>query len=175
MSAIEDEATLLADLIRRRFDPLPVPGYPPLLGLDPLGREDEYSAFAGVAWPDVPTRCYQWVGYDISPGIGFRVCPRMWSYYFPGFMTSALMHEGEYEVMDGLLWQLRDLSPPTEVRPSAPWWGGEAIFANYSRGQADCVIRFLQFVRAHGSGEPFHYAWEAPDDRALRRWSAARG
>lgn len=165
-------AKSLAEAIRRAFPTHPVPAYPPLLGLDPVGV-DEYAAFANVPWTDVPPVSHRWAGYDICPTIGMKESPPMWSYHFPGFMTSSLLFEHEHEVLDGLLWQLRDLEPPPRVLAAEPWWGGATFFANYSRAQVDCVVRFLRFLREHGGDEPYSREWEPEDERLLLRWEAA--
>jgi hypothetical protein len=174
MGTQADSPNALADRIRRAFPPSPVPPHSPLLGLDPFG-EDEYAAFANVPWPDVPAASYRWVGYDIPPVVGMRESPHAWSYYFPGFMTAALLHENTHPVLDALMWQLRAMEPPAAVGAGTPWWAGEIAFANYTHDQVGCVVAFLRFVRDHDSGHGGWDWWEPPDDLTLQRWLAARG
>ena len=80
----------IAALIRTRFPELPVPNYPPMMGMDPLGV-DEYAGFANVAWPDVPVRLYGDIGYDISPPTGFSstLPPHMWNYHLPCLLYTS--------------------------------------------------------------------------------------
>ena len=60
----------IAALIHREFPPFPVPDYPPMMGVDPMGT-DEYAGFANVPWLKIPPKLYGNNGYDISPPIGF--------------------------------------------------------------------------------------------------------
>lgn len=163
----------LTERIRRAFPPHPVPPYPEQLGLDPTGEFDEYASFADTPWPDVPRDNHRWAGYDIPPQSGFP--PHLQSYHLPGFLTAALLHEGEVDVIDGLMWRLRDLPPPTRRTGERPGWGGEVCFAHYSKQQAATIAAFLQFVHDHGQVAPYGFVREANDDGTLDRWRAFAG
>ncbi len=164
----------IAALIRSRFPPLPVPNYPPMMGMDPLGV-DEYAGFANVAWPNVPPKLYGNAGYDISPAIGFSLSmpPHMWNYHLPGFMLASLLHESEYEPTDSFMWRMRSVVPQIRTGPdtSLAWWAGDDFNTNYSLEQCEAVVQYLEFLREFGADPPYYYDWEVEDDLTLRRWT----
>lgn len=166
----EEAARALADRIRRAFDPSPIPAWPPLLGIDPLG-DQEFGNFVGARWCDVRPKSFRWNGYDLPPVTEFAAHPQIWNYYFPGFLTAALLHETpEHPIVDALMWRLRDLERPAVVRAGTPWWGGDTHFANYAPEQIACVAAFVQCVRDQGPTGRIGFLWEAADDVTLQRW-----
>tara|TARA_R110002096_G_scaffold12946_5_gene46034 strand:- start:1849 stop:2379 length:531 start_codon:yes stop_codon:yes gene_type:complete len=170
-----DKRLQLAERIRRAFPGQPVPPYPPLMGLDPPGHQDEYAGFADLEWTQVPPHNFRDSGYDISPAIGFLLpdSPHMWNYYMPGFMSASLLHDAEHEVSDGFMWRLRDLKPDVGSHdPALPWWGGDRLVQNYTREQNDCVVAYLRYMHEFGADDPHYFVWGRADDRTLRRWLA---
>jgi hypothetical protein len=175
MDPLEEPAKALADRIRRAFEPSPVPTWPELLGIDPLG-DQEYAAFVGVHWCDVPAQAFRSNGYDLPPVFLFPDHPRIWNYYLPGFLKAALLHEGaELPIVATLMGRLRDLERPAAVRAGTPWWGGDTYFANYAPEQIACVAAFVQLVRDQGEMGRLGFMWEAEDDVTLQRWCATNG
>ena len=164
----------IAALIRSRFPSLPVPDYPPMMGMDPLGV-DEYAGFANLPWPNVPPKLYGNDGYDISPPIGFslELPPQMWNYHLPGFMIASLLHESEHEPTDSFMWTMRQVVPKTRPVPdvSLPWWAGADFNANYSFEQCQIVVQYLEFLRDHCSDSPYCYDWTDEDDQTVDRWT----
>ena len=173
MSPNTDPKTI-ATLIAAGFPPSPVPDYPPMMGMDPLGV-DEYAGFANVPWSQIPPKLYGNNGYDISPPIGFSSDPNphMWNYHLPGFMMASLMHESEHEPTDSFMWTMRRVIPKINSSPDVklPWWAGNELNANYSRKQCQIVIRYLEFLRDYGSESPYYYDWTHDDDQTLARWA----
>ncbi|MCB1282172.1 MAG: hypothetical protein KDB18_11695 [Salinibacterium sp.] len=143
------------------------------MGLDPLGLEDEYAEFSGVEWSQVHPRNFRTAGYDISPAIGFRLhpSPHMWNYYLPGFMTASLLHDAEHDVSEGFMWQMRQIHLGSRSHaPRLPWWGGLAFARNFTPEQDDGVVKYLQYMRDCGHGEPHGYDWQPADDHTIQRW-----
>ena len=165
----------IAALIHREFPALPVPDYPPMMGVDPLGT-DEYAGFANVPWTKIHPKLYGSNGYDISPPIGFSsvLPPHMWNYHLPGFITASLLHESEHEPTDSFMWTMRSVVPETSPPDlSMPWWAGNGFNSNYSVEQCQTVVHYLKFLRARGSESPFYYDWTYEDDQTLNRWTAS--
>ena len=164
----------IAATIIAGFSPLPVPSYPPMMGMDPLGV-DEYAGFANVPWSKIPPKPYGNNGYDISPPVGFSsaINPHMWNYHLPGFMMASLLHETEHEPTDSFMWTMRRIIPKTDsIRdPSLPWWAGNDFNSNYSVEQCHIVVRYLEFLRDHGLNAPYYYDWTHEDDKTLARWT----
>jgi hypothetical protein len=172
MNPPAETAQALAAAIRRAFPPHPIPAYPPLLGLDPPGVEDEYAAFTDVPWTDVPPRSHRWNRYDISPTIGLQAHPPSWNYHLPGFLTSALLFEHEIQVLEGVMWCLFEVPPPPHIGAGEPWWGGETLFANYHAAQIECILRFLAWVHDQYLLPASLSVWGLEEEQLLRRWQS---
>jgi hypothetical protein len=175
MKPPEQNAQAIAAAIRCAFPLHPIPAYPALLGLDPSGVEDEYAAFAEVPWTEVPPRSHCWAGYDISPTIGLQAHPPSWNYHLPGFLTSALLFEREFDVLDGVMWCLLEVPPPLQIGAGEPWWGGETWFANYDAAQIGCIVQFLAWVRDQYLLPSSLSPWGPAEEQLLNRWRGIGG
>lgn len=184
MSPVDDDDRI-AELQRRFHDAFPVdpvPPYPPNLGLDPLGQRDEYAGFADRRWPEVEPQHLGSLGFDICAAIGFGIesPPHLLNYYVPAFLTAALVHDREHEILDSILWAMRDRLPgPPAEDAGLPWWAGDSHFANYSRAQCTCIVGYLEFIREDSRLDckpncvrRWHYDWQPRDERMLEAWRA---
>jgi len=168
----------LIQLFHDRFPVHPVPPYPHLMGLDPLGETDEYAGFANRPWSEVEIEHFRGTGFDVRPSIGFRLHnpPHMWNYYLPGFFMASLRDDPCFMTLDSVMLGLRELEVPVASKLGRdPWWGGTVHFEHFSHEQMAAVIAYLQFMLRHGADEPFCYEWEDQDDRVLLRWKQTLG
>ncbi|KAA1256874.1 hypothetical protein LF1_00400 [Rubripirellula obstinata] len=167
-----DQRNHLVLELLREFPAEPIPPYPPMMGMDPMGH-DEYSHFAGQRWTDVPAE-YLERGYDISPPIGFRSCepPHMWNYHIPGFIRISLLYEGEYDVVDNFLWGLRNSKPLLVVDRFGddPWWFSDTVGGNYSTLQIRLIVNYLKYMQQFGVEPQYQYDWGGRDDEMLSSW-----
>ena len=156
--------------IRAEFPAEPIPDRDPLVGLDPLGR-DECAAFWGNPWTAISPGQLSWNGFDVCPAIRFALHepPHLWNFYFPAFLVGALVHEEEADIVDGVLWKLHEpASRPERREPTRVHWETETIFGGYTTGQVGCIRDFLRFLRDHGGNPPWGlFGWERKDQRAL--------
>ena len=124
----------------------PVPPYPPMMGMDPLGV-DEYASFSDRRWTEVPPRSYNHNPYDISPANGFSSFdpPHLWNYHLPGFLSASLLHESECDTLDGFMFFFKRVTPEKSKQRSTgmPWWSGNVFSGNYTDEQCDVVLAFL--------------------------------
>ncbi len=166
--------------LRACFPIDPVPPYPPGFGLDPSGV-DEYAGFADRPWTEVEPHDLGGMRFDICAAIGFslQTPPHLFNYYVPAFLHAGLVHDAEHEILDSILWRMREHLPGLAPSDSAaPWWHGARHFANYSREQSRCLVEFLEYVRdnaatdVHGARRAWYYDWEVEDTLSLEAWRA---
>lgn len=159
--------------LHRHFPVDPVPPYPPMMGMDPIGV-DEYASFANVRWTEVPPTSY-WHGYDISPPNGFSSFnpPYMWNYHLPGFIAYSLANdEGSVDALDSFMFFFNRCNPIAETSCGLgnPWWKSETFSGAYTQEQCQVVIDFLQLLKRSEGNQPLYYDWENSDSVTLAKW-----
>lgn len=165
----------IAAALRRHFPVDPVPPYPPMMGMDPIGI-DEYALFAKLRWTEVPAAKYS-QGYDISPANGFSSFhPQyMWNYHLPGFLSASLSHHDcSADVLFSFMFSFNHSDPKRSASYNSrdPWWKSDTFSGGYNSDQCQVVIEFLELLqRSHGE-PPLYHVWDASDAKTLDKWIA---
>lgn len=162
----------LANDLRLYFPADPVPPYPSMMGMNPVGI-DEYSLFANRRWTEVPPVSY-FQDYDISPANGFSSIesPHLWNYHLPGFLLASLLHENACEKLDSFMYFFNRAEPKLSQSSTykVAWWESETFSGGFNLKQCETIVSFLQFLRHSGGGPPLYYDWDELDCATLENW-----
>ena len=161
------------DELDQQFPTDPVPPYPPMMGMDPLGV-DEYAPFANVRWNEVPAASHGgW--YDICPPNGFSSFDslHMWNYHLPGFLSFSLADdERSIDALDSFMYFFNRCDPKMALShaPSEPWWKSGTFSGGYSREQCQVVVKFLHLLKPSEGNPPLYHEWDDLDAETLGKW-----
>lgn len=164
--------SVVADL-HQYFPVDPVPKYPPMMGMDPLGV-DEYAAFADARWTEIAPSSY-WQGYDICPPLRFSSFNSlyMWNYHLPGFLAFSMANdERSVDALDSFMFFFNRCTPVMETQAcsSNPWWKSNFFSGGYSKKQCQVIVDFLNLLKQSEGRKPFYYDWEDLDEVTLGKW-----